>query len=208
MISEKPSSKNFFSIDKTQENRRLFIKKLVMAGVGLSLFPLFSKSALAQNNTITSDNFFWKQPRLLTLYRTANKESIDICYWENGSLNLAGYTQACWLLRDVQANQWTYMDPRLLDLLCAIQAWVRQYGYHEPLHIHSGFRTPYTNLNTEGAAKNSMHLQAKAVDFTMPGLSWEYVGKLAAHYAAGGVGFYPSAHFIHVDTGRLRYWMK
>ena len=22
----------------------------------------------------------------------------------------------------------------------------------------------------------------------------------------GGVGFYPSSNFVHVDTGRVRYW--
>ncbi len=25
---------------------------------------------------------------------------------------------------------------------------------------------------------------------------------------AGGVGYYPSNNFVHVDTGNIRYWKK
>ena len=32
------------------------------------------------------------------------------------------------------------------------------------------------------------------------------VRSAAASLKLGGVGFYPSSNFVHVDTGRVRYW--
>lgn len=100
------------------------------------------------------------------------------------------------------------MHPRLLDLLCAMQAWVGHYGFRGPIHILSGYRSKRTNDNTEGAARNSMHLYGRAADIRFPGLPVSYLGRLAQHYAAGGVGFYVSSNFVHVDTGNIRTWKR
>lgn len=150
---------------------------------------------------------FWDGDRKLSLYRPRTGERItNVVYWSNGQVNVPGYAQVCRLMRDVKANQTVQISPRLLDLLCAIQSWVAQYGYGKHLQINSGYRNPRTNAGTEGAARNSMHMYACAADIVMPGLPTAYVGKLAQRYAAGGVGFYPSSGFIHVDTGRVRTW--
>lgn len=151
---------------------------------------------------------FWDQPRRLSLVRVATGEAWSGCYWQNGAVDATGYPQVCSLMRDVAANQTASIHPRLLDLLCAIQAWVRPYGYTQPIQVLSGYRTPQTNASLEGAARNSMHLQGRAADIVLPGLPATYLGQLAARYAAGGVGFYVGRGFVHVDTGRLRYWSK
>lgn len=150
---------------------------------------------------------FWNYPRAVYMRRPVTGEVVKTVYFENGRLDMEGYRRLCWLLRDVHSGTAAWIDPRLLDLMCAVQAWVAAYGFREPIQVHSGYRTPATNNRTEGAARNSMHLQAKAIDFVLPGLPWDYVGQLAAHYAAGGVGFYPTKQFIHADTGRQRYWL-
>jgi len=150
---------------------------------------------------------FWSYPRRLHLKRVSTGEEVNVVYWANGKIVEDGYKQLSWIMRDVKANEATNMDVRLFDLLYAIQSWVGYYGYKYPLMITSGYRSPKTNKTTEGAAKNSMHLQGKATDFYIPNLPWQYVGRLAATYGAGGVGFYPGQSFIHVDTGRVRYWV-
>lgn len=150
---------------------------------------------------------FWSYPRRLHLKRVSTGEEVNVVYWANGKIVPEGYKQLSWLMRDVKANEATNMDVRLFDLLYAIQSWVGYYGYKYPLMITSGYRSPKTNRTTEGAAKNSMHLQGKATDFYIPNLPWQYVGQLAATYGAGGVGFYPGQSFIHVDTGKVRYWV-
>lgn len=167
------------------------------AGVGTMALP---GPVLAQG--------FWDRPRALDLLRSATGERAAFTYWKNGALDVAGYRQACWLLRDVRGGQTTQMSPRLLDLLCAMQAWVGHYGFAGPIHVLSGYRSPKTNANTEGAAKNSMHMYGQAADIRFPGLPVSYLGQLAQRYAAGGVGFYVGSNFVHVDTGRIRTWKK
>jgi len=151
---------------------------------------------------------FWSQPRVLDIYRPALRKRVRTVYWYNNQVHLPGYREICEVLKDQRAGVTFPMDVRLLDLLCAMQAWVAYYGFKEPIQINSGYRTAQTNNRLEGAAKNSMHLQGKAADVVFPGLPTSYVGKLASHYAGGGVGFYYSSGFIHVDTGRQRSWVK
>lgn len=186
--------------------RRRFLGTLAAASA-LTLLP--EKPAAASPVAMTAGTAaFWAQPRRLDLIRAANGERFTGCYWHNGAVEPAGYAAACRLLRDVRADVAVAMSPRLLDLLCAIQAWVRPYGYTEPMRIYSGYRTPETNAHLEGAARQSMHLRGQAADIVMPGLPTAYLGQLAARYAAGGVGFYFTKDFIHVDTGRIRFWSK
>lgn len=151
---------------------------------------------------------FWSRPRVLRLRHARTGERLEAAYWRDGALDNSGYARVCHFMRDVRANEALAMDPRLLDLLCAMQAWVGAYGFSKPFVITSGYRTRRTNDSLEGAARNSMHLYGRAVDLVFPDLPVSYMGKLAQHYAAGGVGFYPSSGFVHVDTGRIRTWRR
>ena len=175
-------------------------RRRFMAGMAAGVASLWLPPALAGD--------FWAQPRSVDLYREASRERDACVYWRNGALDPQGYQRVCWLLRDVRAGQMIQMHPRLLDLLCAMQAWVGHYGFAGPIHILSGYRTAHTNANTEGAAKNSMHMYGRAADIRFPGLPTAYLGQLAQRYAAGGVGFYIGSGFVHVDTGRIRSWKK
>lgn len=151
---------------------------------------------------------FWAQPRVLDIYRPILRKRVKTVYWQNGQVHMPGYHALCHALKDHRADVAFAMDLRLLDLLCAMQAWVAYYGFKDPIQINSGYRTARSNSQLEGAARNSMHLHGRAVDLVFPGLPTAYVGKLAAHYAGGGVGFYFDKGFIHVDTGRRRFWRK
>ena len=151
---------------------------------------------------------FWAQPRVLRLRRAQNGETFEAAYWRDGQLDLDAYRRLCWLLRDIHVDVVRAIDPTVLDLVCAMQAWVSYYGYRKPFIVNSGYRTRGTNEKLEGAARNSMHLYGRAIDLVMPDLPVSYMGKLAQHYLAGGVGFYPSSGFVHVDTGRIRTWSR
>lgn len=151
---------------------------------------------------------FWNRPRTLKLRRQQTGEQIEATYWADGALQESGYWQVCALLRDVRANRMTTMDPMLLDILRGIQGYYEAWRWNHPLVITSGFRTEATNraLSKEGAAKNSMHLYGRAADCYMAGIDPSNVARLALHMQTGGVGFYPSKNFVHIDTGRRRYW--
>jgi uncharacterized protein YcbK (DUF882 family) len=151
---------------------------------------------------------FWERPRELWLRRHKTKEEIRVVYWKDGSLLSDGYWQACSLLRDRTANVMTAIDPVLLDVLRGVHGYYEAWNWRHPIVVTSGFRTEKTNaaLATEGAAKNSMHLLGRAVDLFVPGIPPEHIARLGQYLQQGGVGFYPSRGFTHLDTGKLRTW--
>ncbi len=151
---------------------------------------------------------FWDQPRQLFLQRAQTGEKLNITYYQNGKIDLNGYWYATYFLRDIRQSLMAYPDLKLLDLMCAVQAWMRMYGNQQPLIITSGYRTQKTNDAIEGSARNSMHMMAKAVDFVVPGLDPLTIGKIAMHFQAGGVGIYLDKKFNHLDTSSVRTWVQ
>ena len=181
-------------------SRRRFLGGAVALASGL-IVPSWATANTPQ------DAAFWAQPRWVDIYRPAlGNKRVRSIYWRNGGLDTSGYRELCNLFQDHRAQKAAAIDPRLFDLLCAMQAWLRAYGYDRPLRLNSGYRTPGNNAKLEGAARNSMHLYGRAADVIFEGLPTAYVGKLAQAYSGGGVGFYYSSGFVHVDTGRVRTW--
>ena len=171
-----------------------------------------SRQEVIQNNILpiekSQQKDFWNQPRNLLVKRVDTNEQANINYFFDGKVNMEGYKVAAYLLRDIHQNKMIGIDLKLLDLMCAVQAWLIYYGVKSPLLIHSGYRTNKTNQGLEGAAKNSMHLYGRAVDFSIPNISSMALAKIAAQFKAGGIGIYTSQNFIHLDTGGVRMWLK
>ena len=112
-----------------------------------------------------------------------------------------------YMLRDFRTGEAFPMDPRVIDVLSMVQHGT---GKDAPLEILSGYRTPKTNAMlyriSEGVARNSYHMYGQAIDIRMPGYSTKKLGQVARGLRAGGVGYYPKSHFVHVDTGEIRSW--
>lgn len=125
----------------------------------------------------------------------------------DGMVDRDGYGAACHVLRDVQANRMMAMDPRLLDILTGIQRWLLANGHDAVIRVLSGFRCAAANARTEGAAKNSMHLEGRAADILLEGLPARLLAAMVLQFnAGGGNGLYISRGFVHVDTGAARTW--
>jgi hypothetical protein len=82
---------------------------------------------------------------------------------------------------------------------------------NKPININSGYRTPTYNATLKGAAKDSQHLQAKAADITIQGLTalqvYNIIEKLIAQgkMKQGGLGLYDT--FVHYDIrGNASRW--
>jgi uncharacterized protein YcbK (DUF882 family) len=145
------------------------------------------------------------EPRVLWLQRGQDSARFD--FWTP-----EGYKAACWLLRDIKADQTAQASMRLLRTVAWMQAWLAAYSIHKPAMVHSGYRTRYTNEKC-GGAKASLHMldmrgQFHAMDIHMDGIPVNYLGQLAQVAQQGGVGFYTDRKqgFVHVDDGRVRYW--
>lgn len=174
--------------------RRRFLQGL--AGVAAaSVLPAFGQSA-----------DFWSLPRELWLYRPATREQVRAVYWADGQLVVDGYVQICKLLRDVRAGAAVQFDLVTLDIARGVYGWLRANGIDKPLIINSGFRTVHTNAH-EGGVRNSFHTKAQALDLRIEGVSSESIGRFGQYLAGGGVGFYPSKGFTHLDRGRVRTWV-
>ena len=77
--------------------------------------------------------------------------------------------------------------------------------------IISGYRSPATNEKLRqtgggGVARRSLHMDGRAIDVRLAGCRLSQLRDLALAMNAGGVGYYPTSAFVHLDTGRVRSW--
>lgn len=100
----------------------------------------------------------------------------------------------------------TEVDERLVSVL--IRAAVR--FDVDRVEVISGYRSDKHNLNLRkkgrNVARNSQHTHGTAVDFRLPGVPVSRLHRWARSLELGGVGYYPTSGFIHVDTAEVRYW--
>lgn len=146
------------------------------------------------------------QELFLNFYNLHTGESLKKCtFWAEGSYNLSALKEINKLFRDHRTQAIREIDRNLLHVLHKIQ---KQLDTIEPFHLISGYRSPQTNkmLNgrSRGVAKVSQHIYGKAADIYVPGRTLKQVQAAAKALRAGGVGRYTD--FVHVDTGRIRYW--
>jgi uncharacterized protein YcbK (DUF882 family) len=59
---------------------------------------------------------------------------------------------------------------------------------------------------SSGVATHSLHMEGLAVDIRLTGFDTAKLHTLAMSLQRGGVGYYRDSDFVHVDTGRVRYW--
>ena len=145
--------------------------------------------------------------RSLGFYHTHTGEKVKTCYWAEGDYVEEGLREINQILRDHRTGEVYDMDQGLLDLLYLLQARVEN---TRSFQIISGYRSPKTNAmlssKSKGVAKRSYHMQGKAIDIRLNGCDLKQLHKAALSLKAGGVGYYPSSDFIHVDVGRVRRW--
>jgi uncharacterized protein YcbK (DUF882 family) len=145
--------------------------------------------------------------RTLAFYHTHTGERAEITYWRDGEYLAENLQALNHLLRDHRTGEQTEMDRGLLDTLYALQLSLGEPGEFE---IISAYRSPKTNAmlrsKSDGVAKRSLHMQGKAIDIRVCSCDLLRLRKTAVSLKAGGVGYYPKSNFIHVDTGRVRYW--
>jgi uncharacterized protein YcbK (DUF882 family) len=146
--------------------------------------------------------------RSLAFFNIHTQESLAVEYCQDGCLVPEALDKIDHILRDDRVNEVKKIDVRLLDLLYALYKKVGAVG---PIQVISGYRSPQTNewlrqRGGGGVAKNSLHLLGEAIDIRIPGVKLADLRRAALDLKAGGVGYYPSLDFVHVDVGRVRWW--
>ena len=173
----------------------------------LKLGLLSAAAALAPMSAAAATDPRLKQFKNLAFFNTHTRENLAICYYRNGKYDLRALAKINNVLRDHRSNEIKAIDPRLLDLLHDLSLKTKS---NRPIHIISGYRSPATNKllrkNSSGVASKSMHMLGKAADIRIPGFNTRQLRDIARKMKAGGVGYYPKSDFVHLDTGRVRYW--
>ena len=145
--------------------------------------------------------------RRASIHNLHTGEMLDAVYWENGKYVPGALSEAMRVMRDWRNGEEHVMDPRLFDLLHAIQSKLE---VKTPFQLVSGYRSPQTNaqLHAESGqvASHSQHMLGKASDIRVEGVELANLHKAAQSLKAGGVGFYPVSNFVHVDVGAVRQW--
>lgn len=180
-------------------NRRLFLKAS-LAGVLLlaGRNPAFSK---------TATNMRLPEGKL-SLYNTHSLERLTINYRDpKGNYSPDALKSLNWILRCPYTGEVANMDIRAIEHLNLVD---KQLGGGNEFHIISGYRSPEYNsqLRRKGhhVAKHSLHLKGKAIDISIPGVGLDKLRRTALNLNYGGVGYYPGAGFVHLDSGSFRTW--
>jgi uncharacterized protein YcbK (DUF882 family) len=128
-------------------------------------------------------------------------------YWEEGEYIPEALSRIDLLMRDFHNDQVKPIDPDLIDLLARLRT---RLGIAHPIQVMSGYRSPQTNAaarrRNSHVARNSYHIQGKAVDIRVPGFNLSKLRRAAIDLRGGGVGTYPKASFLHLDVGPYRVW--
>ena len=146
--------------------------------------------------------------KTLALQNLTTGDSLNVTYFERGRYLPDALSEINFIYRDHLTDEVHPIDTALLDQLNDLQLTL---GLNKKtIHVVCGYRCPATNAylrrNSSGVAKNSLHMQGRAIDIRVAGVDSRTVRDAALSMASGGVGYYPGSNFVHLDTGDVRNW--
>ncbi|NGP53004.1 DUF882 domain-containing protein [Thioalkalivibrio sp. XN8] len=181
--------------DETLDTHGQARRRLVFAGASAGALLMTPVAAFAA------------RPRDLDFYHTHTGEKLRVTYAE-GNVHLPdALAEVSHFLRDFRTGESHPIDPKTLDILHQLK---QATGGRGPFEVISAYRSPKTNQmlrnNSGGVAQRSLHMEGKAIDVRLRGVDTWQLRQAALELKAGGVGYYRDSDFIHVDSGRVRFW--
>lgn len=147
------------------------------------------------------------EERRLSFLHTHTRETVTVPYHADGQYLPAGLSRIDAFLRDHRTGDQHPIDPALLDILNDLRLAT---GAKAPFQVISAYRSPRTNETLRvaggGVASRSLHVEGRAIDIRLSDVRTTSLRDAALELARGGVGYYRSSDFVHVDTGRVRRW--
>lgn len=146
--------------------------------------------------------------RTISLYNTHTGEMLSrFIYWQDGNYIKDALDEISYLLRDHRTDEAIEFDPLVIDQAYALS---RKFDTRQPFEIFSGYRSEETNQElrhgSRRVAKRSLHIEGRAIDLRLPGVSIKQLRAAALSLRYGGVGYYPKSGFVHIDSGPVRHW--
>ena len=180
-------------------SRRMFFK------ASLACVLLFADFDPALANLPTMENL---PEGKISFYNTHSKERLTVDYRDQeGNYIPDALKSLNWILRCNYTGEVANMDIKVIEYLNLVD---KKLGGGNEIHIISGYRSPsYNHMLREKSrqvAKHSLHMKAKAIDVAIPGVALDKLRHTALNLKYGGVGYYPGAGFVHLDSGSFRTW--
>ena len=144
----------------------------------------------------------------LNFHHTHTDEEFSLSWSAIDGIASLDHRMANEFLRDFRTGEAVEMDLRLFGQLKKLRDRVgNQEGVFE---IISAYRSPATNQmlqkRSSGVARKSLHMEGRALDVRLRGTPTSDLRDAAVAMQLGGVGYYRRSDFIHIDTGRVRFW--
>lgn len=178
-------------------SRRRFLKNMAYG----------SLLALAGTNSVNAAFRHFPSHKTLALEHLHTGDKLKLTYYEGGRYLNDALREISFLLRDYHND---YVHPIDTDLLDQLYDLKLSLGINKPFHIVSGYRSPITNAKmrkrSHGVAKNSLHMEGRAIDIRIEGVDTRDIRNAALAMQRGGVGYYERSDFVHLDTGSVRTW--
>jgi uncharacterized protein YcbK (DUF882 family) len=155
----------------------------------------------------TPPRFFLSGSGRLVLRHGHFDTTLDVRYRHaDGTYDADALTQIGHFFRSREDGREASVDLRLIELL----AYIHDHYHPRQMILTSGFRSPEFNADLRsaggGVARASLHTEAMAADVMFAGLDMRRLWQQLRVLHSGGVGYYRSGKFIHIDTGPPRFW--
>jgi uncharacterized protein YcbK (DUF882 family) len=148
------------------------------------------------------------KPLRLALRNLHTNETLQLDLPSRKLLDASQRSQLNYFLRDWRQNEVMAMDGAVVQPFIEICSAFATPGNRVQATVTSGYRSRVTNdmlrQRNRNVAKNSLHVQARAIDFALPGVSMSRLSSQAKKICQGGIGTYRT--FLHIDSGPTRSW--
>jgi len=169
-------------------------------GGGSGRRPPFSTAA-------AQPRFFFAGNGHLKLAHAHFAEKLDVQYRRaDGTYDPAALARIRHFFRSREDGREAAISLRLIELL----AYVQDHFHPRQMTLLSGYRSPEFNADLRAAgqkaAQASLHTEGLAADIAFTGVDLKRLWGHMRQLQAGGAGYYRSGKFLHIDTGKPRFW--
>ena len=144
----------------------------------------------------------------LAFHNVNTNEKMALKIGAKNKLSSKQLSQLHYFLRDWRQNEIKAIDGSVLKTLIDICGEFAPRTGAMDVQITSGYRSKTTNnmlrKTSNKVARRSLHLQGRAIDFSLPNVSIPQLSRMAQKVCPGGVGTYNT--FVHIDSGPKRAW--
>jgi uncharacterized protein YcbK (DUF882 family) len=151
--------------------------------------------------------FFFAGNGRLTLSHAHFAERLDVCYRRaDGTYDPTALAQIRHFFRSREDGREAPITLRLVELL----GYIQDRFHPRQMTLLSGYRSPAFNADLRAAgqqaAQASLHTEGLAADVAFAGVDLKRLWLQLRQLQAGGAGYYRTGKFLHIDTGRPRFW--